>query len=390
MSDKTKIEWTDSTWNPITGCSVISAGCKNCYAMKLAGTRLQHHPSRAGLTHDTKAGPVWTGEVRLNHQWLDQPIRWSKQRLVFPCAHSDLFHDSVPDEWIDTIFGIMWACLYGRNDKPGHIFQVLTKRAARMRNYFRTDRREAWARAAVNHGGGTDPDGIWDQVMDFNGPHPRIWLGVSVEDQAAADERIPLLLDTPAAVRWISAEPLLGRIDLHHLNDGKEVDEIDCLKPWTLEQEIDSWRGTSETWEEDFSDWYGGIDVDASGDMHNKLDWVVVGGESGPKARPMHPQWARDLRDQCSASGVPFYFKQWGHWAPRSACYHHLTNGQSAADMDPGSTRWPCVRLTAAGNNGRDIANAPDGDDCYMQKVGGKLAGRMLDGVLHDAYPEVR
>ena len=177
MADNSKIEWTDATWNPITGCSVTSGGCRLCYAMKLAGGRLKNHPSRAGLTIDTKNGPVWTGEVRLNHEWLDQPIRWGRQRQVFVCAHSDLFHPDVPDDWIDTIMGVMWACLYGRNEQDGHIFQVLTKRAQRMRDYFSTDRREAWARAAVNHGGGTDPDGIWDQVMNFDGPHPRIWLG---------------------------------------------------------------------------------------------------------------------------------------------------------------------------------------------------------------------
>ena len=170
MADNSKIEWTDATWNPITGCSVTSGGCRLCYAMKLAGGRLKNHPSRAGLTIDTKNGPVWTGEVRLNHEWLDQPIRWGRQRQVFVCAHSDLFHPDVPDDWIDTIMGVMWACLYGRNEQDGHIFQVLTKRAQRMRDYFSTDRREAWARAAVNHGGGTDPDGIWDQVMNFDGP----------------------------------------------------------------------------------------------------------------------------------------------------------------------------------------------------------------------------
>ncbi len=288
MSDGTKIEWTDATWNPITGCSVVSAGCKHCYAMKLAGTRLQHHPSRAGLTVDTKNGPVWTGEVRLNGQWLDQPIHWARQRMVFVCAHADLFHEAVPDDWIDTVFGIMWACLYGRNDKDGHIFQVLTKRAERMRDYFKTDRREAWARAAVHHGGGIDPDGIFDQVMEFDGPHPRIWLGVSVEDQSAADERIPILIDTPAAVRWISAEPLLGPVNLNRILVNRERD----LHASALHEQHD----------------------DCYYHSNAQLDWVVVGGESGQNARPMHPAWARSLRDQCAAAGVPFLFKQHGEW----------------------------------------------------------------------------
>ncbi len=132
MADRTKIEWTDATWNPITGCSVVSPGCTNCYAMKLAGGRLRGHPSRKGLTIPSKAGPVWTGEVRLNEEWLDQPLRWRKPRSIFVCAHGDLFNENVPDEWIDQVYGVMALC-------PQHTFQVLTKRPERMREYI--DRR---------------------------------------------------------------------------------------------------------------------------------------------------------------------------------------------------------------------------------------------------------
>jgi protein gp37 len=330
MSANTKIEWTDATWNPLTGCSVTSPGCKHCYAMQLAGTRLKHHESRAGLTQDTSAGPVWTGEIRLNPQWLDQPIRWTKPRMIFVCAHSDLFHEIVSDELIDMVFGIMWACLYGRNGKPGHIFQVLTKRAARMRHYFSTDRRAAWARAAVNYGGGIDPDGIYDQVMGAEGPHPRIWLGVSVEDQKRADERIPELLATPAAVRWVSAEPLLGPV---------LIDTLLCEMPE----------------DEDGAPYLGPI------------DWVVVGGESGPKARPMHLSWARDLRDQCAEAGVPFLFKQWGEWIPA---------GQS---------------LSSGGihTNIREFGYDEIGR-CRLHRMGKKTTGRLLDSVQHDGYPKAQ
>eukprot|EP01031_Cornospumella_fuschlensis_P021266 gene21266-26057_t len=129
MADRTGIEWTDATWNPIVGCSIVSPGCTNCYAMKLAGTRLKNHASREGLTRDSKAGPVWTGEVRFNPQWLDQPLRWSKPRLIFVCAHGDLFTEGVPDEWIDQIFAVMALA-------PRHTFQVLTKRPERMRQYL--------------------------------------------------------------------------------------------------------------------------------------------------------------------------------------------------------------------------------------------------------------
>src|SRR6516164_8034629 len=125
MSDHTNIEWTDATWNPVTGCSLVSPGCAHCYAMRIAGTRLRNHPSRHGLTRDTEAGPMWTGEVRLNESWLNQPFKWKKPRRIFACAHGDLFHPAVPDKWIDRVFAVM--ALTQR-----HTYQVLTKRSGRM------------------------------------------------------------------------------------------------------------------------------------------------------------------------------------------------------------------------------------------------------------------
>lgn len=316
MSDKTNIEWTDATWNPVTGCTKVSAGCKHCYAEREWPRMTKLVPAYAGRDFT---------EVRTHPDRLDQPIRWAKRRMIFVNSMSDLFHPAVPDDFIDSVFGVMWACLYGRNEQDGHIFQVLTKRADRMRDYFRTDRREAWARSAVHHGGGIDPDGIWDQTMNYDGPHPRIWLGVSVEDQAAADERIPLLLDTPAAVRWISTEPLLGPVIL-----------------------------------EDFDT------TSAS------IDWVVVGGESGPKARPMHPDWVRSLRDQCEAAGVQFLFKQWGEWgAPDDIeAYDKAHHGWWEIDPDDGG-----------------VPRHDFGADIEVFRVGKKAAGRLLDGVTHDGYP---
>lgn len=268
MADKSKIEWTEATWNPITGCTVVSPGCTNCYAMKLAGGRLQHHPSRAGLTKPSKKGPVWTGEVRFNEKWLDQPIRWKRPRAIFVCAHGDLFHESVPDEWIDKVFAVMALA-------PQHTFQVLTKRSARMREYLTANL--TWERVE----GSMEP-------MKFGWPPyerqlgslsltiardievgilPNVWLGVSAEDQKRADERIPDLLQTPAAVRWVSAEPLLGPID--------------------------------------FMLW-----------LH-ALDWIVAGGESGPKSkvRDMDHAWPRAIRDQCKGAGTAFFMKQMAHKA---------------------------------------------------------------------------
>lgn len=319
MADRTHIEWTDATWNIITGCSVVSAGCKHCYAMKLAGTRLAHHPSREGLTIDTAAGPVWNGQVRFNGPWLTQPLAWSWPRRIFVCAHGDLFHEAVPDEWIDQVFAVMALA-------PQHTFQVLTKRAGRMQQYLSDE--NVWPRIEVA------ARRIWRELYGQQiagkvliGPLPNIWLGVSVEDQDAANARIPALLETLAAVRWISAEPLLGPVDLR----------------WFLRKNV----------------WEGGVPVRGNDYGHGTaLDWVIVGGESGTGARPMNPQWARDLRDQCTAAGVPFLFKQWGNWVSVSE-----VEGPGAHHTFP---------------DGRTVRN-----------VGKRRAGRLLDGIEHNGFPEV-
>ncbi|MGQ0710878.1 MAG: DUF5131 family protein [Rhodoferax sp.] len=283
MADSTKIEWTNATWNPVTGCTKVSQGCKHCYA--------ERDWARLSANSQTRYYGRKFTDVRTHGDVLGLPIRWTKPRRIFVNSMSDLFHADVPNEFIDSVFGVMWACLWSRNEQPGHVFQVLTKRADRMRDYLSQDRREKWALAAIHHGGGADPDGIYDQVAYAEGPHPRIWLGVSVEDQAAANERIPLLLQTSAAVRWISAEPLLGPVDLTNVApptvEGREWHGIDVLTP-------------------------------ANRELRGSIDWVVAGGESGPSARPMHPDWARSLRDQCAGADVPFLFKQWGDWFPTS------------------------------------------------------------------------
>ena len=242
MAEHSTIEWTDATWNPITGCSVVSPGCTNCYAMRLAGARLKHHPSRTGLTQDSKAGPVWTGEVRFNDAWLEQPLRWRRPRRIFVCAHGDLFHESVPWGWIHRVFAVMRAA-------PQHVFQVLTKRPERMREFVAT---------------------YYGRVL------PNVWIGISAEDQRRADERMPHLLETPAAVRFVSAEPLLG--------------------PIVFRQTMHAWRNHPTT------EW---LQSDTP-----ELDWIIVGGESGPRARNMDPAWARSIRDQCREAGIKFFFKQ--------------------------------------------------------------------------------
>ena len=328
MSDGTAIEWTDATWNVITGCSVLSPGCKNCYAMKLAGTRLKRHPSRAGLTHESAAGPVWTGDVRWNEQWLLQPLQWKRPRQIFVCAHGDLFHENVPDAWIDRVMAVMALARQ-------HTYQVLTKRARRMREYFATPGRAeriTLRMLEIEEGRGRNHC----ELVKL--PLPHVHLGVSAERQQEADLRIPELLATPAAVRWVSLEPLLGSIDLERPRPGPDLDQgggAKICQPWLIQS----------------------------------LDWVVVGGESGDGARPMHPDWARSQRDQCAAAGVPFNFKQWGSWLP--------------VGRDP--TEVQRLILQFAKPTAR-CYSWPDGET--LVHVGKKAAGRLLDGVRHDDYPK--
>lgn len=262
MSDKTGIAWTDASWNPVTGCTKVSQGCKHCYAEREWG-RLS-----ANLKSPAYHGRAFT-DVACHADRLNQPLRWKKPRMIFVNSMSDLFHENVPDDFIDKVFAVMALA-------EKHVFQVLTKRPERMLAYL------------------SDPgleDRIGYQAIPkvhdksygvLKWPIENVWMGVSVEDQATADERIPLLLQTPAAVRWVSAEPLIGPVDFEDVPVG-------MFGPLRLQSNTDNPR----------------------------LDWVVCGGESGgPKARPMHPDWADHLQSQCEEAGVPFFFKQWGEWLP--------------------------------------------------------------------------
>lgn len=330
MSDGSGINWTDATWNPITGCSVVSAGCKNCYAMKLAGGKMKDHPSRIGLTQIVNRSPVWNGEMRFNEGWLNQPLQWQRPRKIFVCAHSDLFHENIPDAWIDRVFAVMGnAFCAGRE----HVFQVLTKRAQRMNDYLNNPATLGRITAAMK-----------DMGLDLPGencpptwPLPNVWMGVSVENQLAAEQRVPLLLNSPAIIRWVSAEPLLGEVDLTAI--ACENGAVDAL------------RGLHRNGESAVP----------------KIDWLVVGGESGSGARPMATAWARSLRDQCLSAGTALLFKQWGEFAPYN---RDMANVGSPA-------------ATARGYAPPDVMV----DSCHMQKIGVKLAGRLLDKQLFDGYP---
>lgn len=362
MAEHSTIEWTDATWNVITGCSVLSKGCTNCYAMRLAGTRLQHHPSRAGLTRDSAAGPVWTGEVRFNEEWLDQPSRWRKPRRIFVCAHGDLFHESVPDAWIDRVFIAMQGAQH-------HTFQVLTKRAERMRRYLQRFQPSPPRDGYISRDGvesNRSPAG-WPLFHPARWPLPNVWLGVSVEDQTSAESRIPELLATPAAVRWCSAEPLLGPIDLASIEVSRQAQPNE-FRQVNATIELNALAGTRIT------------DLGFEHAGGQRLDWVVAGGESGPDARPAHPEWFRTLRDQCAATHTAFHFKQWGSWTPGENVERTTGTVNTAFLVDD---RWHMHFLNLATDHGH-IDDQPD-----LYHVGKKAAGRHLDGRTHDDWPEV-
>ena len=206
---------------------------------------------------------------------------------MFCASLADVFDNEVPADWRADLFDLIAKT-------PNLDWLLVTKRIGNAKTMM-ADALHLNPTALSN-------GQIW--------PLPNVWLGITVVNQAEADRDIPKLLATPAVVRFLSMEPLLGPVNLRHLNEDRETNEVDCLHPRTWEQEIEQWRDTEDEWEEQFEDLYGVAVSDVSGPMHASVDWVIVGGESGPGAQPMHPQWARDLRDQCVAAGVPFFMKQ--------------------------------------------------------------------------------
>jgi protein gp37 len=340
MADKTAIEWTDATWNPVRGCSRISPGCGGpghaggCYAEGVAARFSGPGQAFHGFADRDRAGSKWTGKVELIPEMLDLPMRWRRPRRIFVNSMSDLFHEALSFGEVMRVFNVMWQA-------PQHTFQVLTKRAERMREFMtkwadlseedfepKLVRGPEETRKAHPSGRGQlfadmldamgdPPPGCTYPAFDWMGGMirwpswpPNVWLGVSAEDQQRADQRIPHLRATPAAVRFLSCEPLLGEI--------VAADEVECL------------------------------------------DWVICGGESGPRARPMHPDWARSLREQCAAAGTPFFFKQHGEW---------LHESQVPADR-------------------RDDFEFEGEAQSGFVRVGKKRAGRLLDGVEHNEFPK--
>jgi len=497
MSGQTGIEWCEATWNLVTGCTKVSEGCRNCWACRLAATRLRDHPRYRGLAEMRDGTPEWTGEVRLHPELLDQPLRWRKPRRIFVCSQADLFHKAVPGKFIDEVLVMMASAGW-------HSFLVLTKRPKRMLECLH------------NPAMGTY---IWDRANRTHGPFigepwplPNVWVGVSVEDQKTADELIPLLLQTPAMVRWVSVEPLLGAIDLLKWLRGNKANDrsresISCVRcgrsfldrptgqnleapkidrgqsreiasSALLEGTVGSAKGgevkfgripnshvfgqdtqaqslcpscrldgsqqgghskrnagepqergarrykagesgsldgvgeydsrnqgagqeaqSTERRAQPLGEAHQGTggqgtitcreDVPVPDSRHRRgktaddlechqpqnldtpyLNWLVAGGESGPNARPSHPDWFRTVRDQCQAAGVPFFFKQWGEW---------LHSSQMDAEQVDRA-------LEIHGKNPERVHLWPDGS-CSV-RVSKKYAGRLLDDRKWNEFPK--
>ena len=301
--NRTNIAWTQNpdgtpgfTWNCVVGCKAVSPGCLHCYASRLASTRLAHLPQYAGLSHDAK----WTGEVRFFPEKLAEPLRHRKPAGIFVCDMGDLFHESVTNEQIAAVFGVMAAT-------PQHRYYVLTKRAKRRREWFEwvaSKNRSfpslspweecCWHSVAVKVDGVAGIGGkmhIRDLPDARSWPLPNVWQGSSICTQAEADRDIPELLHTPAACRFLSVEPMLEAINVRHL-DAERAGSKDCFQ-------VDALTGRH-------------TDMARPCKQLPKVDWVIAGGESGPHVRPFHLGWARSIRDQCKAAGVDYFFKQAG------------------------------------------------------------------------------
>lgn len=331
MSDKTKIEWAERSWNPIVGCTIHSPGCKNCYAMRMAA-RLEAMATKPdgqgnhglnhyiGTTEPSQRGAVWTGKIGIApDETFAAPLRRKKPTDYFVNSMSDLFHESVPFELVDRVFAVMAL-------SPQHIYKILTKRSDRMRDYMTA--RNGMGNSSLCKAINDIPAHLGNRRGALEMPLPNVWLGVSVEDQTRADERREDFRNTPAAVKFVSYEPALGYVN---------------------------WAGWAF------------------------VDQIIGGGESGPKARPSHPQWFRDTRDWCAAEDVHYFHKQNGEW-------------MSVYDRDRDDPEWNKVPKPGDWDRKRWL-NLAGGQGFHgdrlnmMQKVGKKRAGRLLDGVEHIGMP---
>jgi protein gp37 len=305
--DRTKISWADSTWSVVVGCDKVSAGCANCYAVREA-QRMQANPNEkistvySGLVHVQPNGLLnWTGTIKTLPERLGQPGKWREHRDIFVCSQSDLFHEDVPDEFIGQVFGVM-------RQHRHHTYYVLTKRPERLLQLLRQP-----------------PEGL-QGLNSVNFPH--VIVGVSAENQVAAEKRLPILVQVPldSSQLFVSAEPLIGPLDL--------------------------------------SSWI------------RRIGYVIVGGESGKQARPMHPSWALTLRDQCIKAELAFHFKQWGEWTSENP------------SVLPVMVTEQGTKLYRAGRNLASVTYKT----CTLEgttlfRVGRRISGRVLAGQYWNARP---
>lgn len=334
MDKPTYKEGAEVFWNLVSGCSQVSEGCKNCHAQVQAGRLNRPGQIYSGLTIRTEEGAKWTGDTKLSFDLLMEPLKWVKPRNVLVAPLSDLFHENVPDAFIDKVFAVMALC-------SQHRFVLQTKRAKRLMEYCQSLKTRPYEVAsalmedlklAPYAPGSQDfhtADGDIQNVV-MKGLLPNLSISISIENQAAADERLPALLATPAAEKSVDVSPLLGMIDLKLM----EVSD---------------------------------------------LAWISVSGEAGPGSRPMHPDWVRSIRDQCSKAGIPFVFPQWGDWVPVA-----IIKQTPEVDQRPGHEMAPykTMRLSEARNE--QLHCVETGSTYLMSRVGKKASGRVLDGKIWD------
>lgn len=358
---ETGITWTNTTWNPVTGCSKVSAGCANCYAER-DWARLANNPKLPDYQ-----GRKFT-DIMCHDNRLDQPIRWTRPRMIFVNSMSDLFHEDVPFEFIDKVFAVMAAT-------PHHTYQILTERPERMKQYILSLTEQQDQSEMVGHYFGSDVKAhtrseliaemalsmlgrksgmdnvVWEspeQCASLNLPLKNVWLGVTAENQETADGRIPILLNTPAALRFVSIEPMVGPINLDMMITENTGDRFRVIHS--------SLMGKKTLW--DTKNLIGEEDI-------NKLDWVICGGESGPKARPIDPEWVKSLRDQCEFTNTPFFFKQWGEY------------------IDLSQITSPDLQIK--GNTYSMLSNGA----LTLWRCGKRAAGNMLDGEIIEMFPSL-
>ena len=333
MSDATKIEWADSTFNPWEGCTKVGPGCDHCYAENrnaryTGGTPINWGP---GAPRRRTSPANWRKPLQWEREAAAFHAEHGRRRRVFCASLADVFDNAVDPVWRADLFRLI-------ADTPSLDWLLLTKRIGNA--HVMID--EALnTLAAAKKLMSMDPPPAW--------PWPNVWIGATIVNQAEVERDIPKLLETPAAMRFLSMEPLLGPVTLY--------------------------REDFSTWCEDCQDFHS-----VRGDERRTqgIDWVIVGGESGTGARPMHVDWARSLRDQCDAASVPFLFKQWGEWTPGENV------GRRHGTVDTaswGDGQWGIRPLNLANDDGR-IEDEPD-----LYRVGKKAAGRQVDGVEHNGFP---